>query len=743
MAAAAGGTGEDPVSNNGPIAPGQSSEGVSTDAAAAADINRESDGSGGRERAMSMAGASGGVKDKDRKIGHRRVNEDGEVSYKKVQSNQLTLSIQMGIRHAIGYQFKADERDLLMQDFMTVDTYMFPKTGTTGESPTPAHKFSDFKFQTYAPQAFRKFLNLFHIKKDDFMMSLCNEPLRELTNPGASGSMFFLTNDDEFIIKTVQHKEAEFLQKLLPGYYINLMQNPKTLLPKFFGMFNYQFNHKNIRLIVMNNLLPSAIKMHLKFDLKGSTYKRKASKRERAKSSPTFKDLDFRDELLPDGLSLEPVTYNALMVTIQRDCRVLESFRIMDYSLLVGIHNLDLAAKDNEESTVSSSAWARVQKRVQKTKLVAHSTAMEAIQAEHHSEPIDEEEHLPPGGIPARNHKGERLLLYLGVIDILQSYRLFKRAEHTLKAIIADGDSVSVHNPGFYAKRFLDFVAETVFKKIPSPLKHSPSRKTGRGEVSLKRASTSGQQQQQRMASDGQVDIQQAERQTTEGTEVAAAVIETDPEDATKATSVVVNSSQEETKEGDFFSRGSAKPDVVPGDYDAAEAAYYTAASSISNTATTSHHYQNRSSSVSATASVRSMSDHNTAATHSPGMARKKMPINKQHAALRQQSVSESSTCGGVGIGGTVGSSADSLHHHQGQATRDGTPSRLSIGSGWASTPGHTWATEGTPSYTPSSLSRDSSLSVGGGSSHLHHHHPSAGQSSFDDVCDETLQVEI
>ena len=40
MAAAAGGTGEDPVSNNGPIAPGQSSEGVSTDAAAAADINR-------------------------------------------------------------------------------------------------------------------------------------------------------------------------------------------------------------------------------------------------------------------------------------------------------------------------------------------------------------------------------------------------------------------------------------------------------------------------------------------------------------------------------------------------------------------------------------------------------------------------------------------------------------------------------------------------------------------------------
>jgi hypothetical protein len=29
-------------------------------------------------------------------------------------------------------------------------------------------------------------------------------------------------------------------------------------------------------------------------------------------------------------------------------------------------------------------------------------------------------------------------------------------------------DSVSVHNPSFYAHRFLDFMADKVFKKIPS-----------------------------------------------------------------------------------------------------------------------------------------------------------------------------------------------------------------------------------------------------------------------------------
>ena len=76
----------------------------------------------------------------------------------------------------------------------------------------------------------------------------------------------------------------------------------------------------------MNNLLPRAIPLHLKFDLKGSTYKRLASTRERAKLVPTCKDLDFRQDL-PEGLLLEPEHYNALCKTIQRDCLVRERER--------------------------------------------------------------------------------------------------------------------------------------------------------------------------------------------------------------------------------------------------------------------------------------------------------------------------------------------------------------------------------------------------------------------------------
>lgn len=92
----------------------------------------------------------------------------------------------------------------------------------------------------------------------------------------------------------------------------------------------------------------SVVDCSFRYDLKGSTYKRKASKAEKEKDSPTFKDLDFLEHH-PEGLYLEPDTFHAMIKTIQRDCRVLESFKIMDYSLLVGIHNLD-EGKDTDEA---------------------------------------------------------------------------------------------------------------------------------------------------------------------------------------------------------------------------------------------------------------------------------------------------------------------------------------------------------------------------------------------------------
>ncbi|GFR63759.1 phosphatidylinositol 4-phosphate 5-kinase type-1 gamma [Elysia marginata] len=353
-------------------------------------------------------------------------------------TSELMAAIQLGIGQSVGGLSSKPERDMLMQDFGVVEVVFFPGEGS---NLTPAHHYSDFRFKTYAPVAFRYFRHLFGIQPDDFMLSLCDEHLKELSNPGASGSIFYLTYDDEFIIKTVQHKEAEFLQKLLPGYFLNISQNKRTLLPKFYGLYCYQ---------------------------------------------------------------------------------VLESFKIMDYSLLMGIYNLDLANKEKQEAQtmedehspnqeqgytpnpdMSSQGHSGLQRgKSFKTRIGQYSTPMESIQGNRElTEDLDEDEDVPsdyengtpcPGGIPARNAKGERLLIYLGIIDILQSFRLKKRLEHTVKSMVIDGDTISVHRPSYYAQRFLQFHATRVFKKAQpasTALKHSPSKK--RSQVKTRSAPSS------------------------------------------------------------------------------------------------------------------------------------------------------------------------------------------------------------------------------------------------------------
>ncbi|XP_072317667.1 phosphatidylinositol 4-phosphate 5-kinase type-1 alpha-like isoform X2 [Eucyclogobius newberryi] len=438
-----------------------------------------------------LPGSSATTQSMKKTIGHRGVETTtGETTYKKTTSSALKGAIQLGITHTVGSLSQKAERDVLMQDFVVVESIFFPSEGS---NLTPAHHYSDFRFKTYAPIAFRYFRELFGIRPDDYLYSLCNEPLIELSNPGASGSLFYVSSDDEFIIKTVQHKEAEFLQKLLPGYFMNINQNKRTLLPKFYGLYCVQAGGKNIRIVVMNNLLPRIIPMHLKYDLKGSTYKRRVSPKEREKAVPTYKDLDFIQDL-PDGLLMEAENYNALSKTIQRDCLLLQSFKIMDYSLLMGIHNMDQANRERDrgysaDSGGSEGAVTPDQRRPQIQKSL-YCTAMESIQGEARGKgALDSEDHM--GGIPARTSKGERLLIYIGIIDILQSYRFIKKLEHSWKALVHDGDTVSVHRPGFYAERFQQFMCNTVFRKIP--LKSSPSKKSRSGGQSvLRRAPTLG-----------------------------------------------------------------------------------------------------------------------------------------------------------------------------------------------------------------------------------------------------------
>lgn len=51
---------------------------------------------------------------------------------------------------------------------------------------------------------------MFRIDVADYMLSICgSDALRELSSPGKSGSVFFLSQDDRFMIKTLRKSEAK------------------------------------------------------------------------------------------------------------------------------------------------------------------------------------------------------------------------------------------------------------------------------------------------------------------------------------------------------------------------------------------------------------------------------------------------------------------------------------------------------------------------------------------------------
>ena len=78
--------------------------------------------------------------------------------------------------------------------------------------------------------------------------------------------------------------------------------------------------------------------------------------------------------------------------------------------------------------------------------------------------------------------------------DVLQSYRFIKKMEHFWKSLIHDGDTVSVHRPGFYAKRFQAFLNDKVFRKAEPPVQE-PRKGTSFRRGNLRRTLSKEQDQ--------------------------------------------------------------------------------------------------------------------------------------------------------------------------------------------------------------------------------------------------------
>ncbi|XP_058006070.1 phosphatidylinositol 4-phosphate 5-kinase 1 isoform X2 [Hevea brasiliensis] len=379
------------------------------------------------------------------------VKKPGQTISKGHKNYDLMLNLQLGIRYSVG---KHDSmiRELRQCDFDPKEKYWtrFPPEGSKS---TPPHQSVDFKWKDYCPMVFRHLRELFAIDPADYMVAICgNDALREFSSPGKSGSFFYLTQDDRFMIKTVKKSEVKVLIRMLPSYYQHVCQYKNSLVTKFFGVHCV----KSVG------------------GQKGSSYGRATDKAEgQIDETTTLKDLD-----LNFIFRLERSWYQELIRQIYRDCEFLEAEGIMDYSLLIGLHFRDEVKmplkvlyfeKRNmcQDKTsmrgyhlLPDMDWV-MEGRGPFIRLGANMPARAVCVPR-----IELDQYAGGGGINSTPSQvvGEifEVVLYFGIIDILQDYDISKKLEHAYKSLQVDATSISAVDPKLYSKRFRDFI-HTIF----------------------------------------------------------------------------------------------------------------------------------------------------------------------------------------------------------------------------------------------------------------------------------------
>ncbi|KAL2514321.1 Phosphatidylinositol 4-phosphate 5-kinase 9 [Forsythia ovata] len=425
----------------------------------------------------------------------REIKRPGEQIIKGHRSYDLMLSLQLGIRYTVGKITPIQRREVRATDFgLPASFWMnFPKEGS---QLTPRHQSEDFKWKDYCPMVFRNLREMFKIDAADYMMSICgNDALRELSSPGKSGSVFFLSQDDRFMIKTLRKSEVKVLLRMLPDYHRHVRTYENTLITKFFGLHRIKEGGQKFRFVVMGNVFCTELRIHRRFDLKGSSLGRSAAKVE-IDENTILKDLD-----LNYCFYLEPSWQDSLLQQIEIDSKFLEAQHIMDYSLLLGVHyrapqhlrshmsysqhispdGLGIVAEESIEDDISPQGLVLVPRGDDDDNSVVTGPHIRGSRLRASSATGDEEvDLLLPGtarlkiqlgvNMPARAehipgkddthifHQVYDVVLYLGIIDILQEYNISKKIEHAYKSFQFDSVSISVVDPTFYSQRFLEFI---------------------------------------------------------------------------------------------------------------------------------------------------------------------------------------------------------------------------------------------------------------------------------------------
>ncbi|XP_077169219.1 phosphatidylinositol 5-phosphate 4-kinase type-2 beta [Paroedura picta] len=379
---------------------------------------------------------------------------------KLFRASEPLLSVLMwGVNHTINELSNVPVPVMLMPDDfkayskIKVDNHLFNKENLP----------SRFKFKEYCPLVFRNLRERFGIDDQDYQNSVTRSAPVYSDSHGRCGVRFLTTYDRRFVIKAVSSEDVAEIHNILKKYHQFIVEcHGNTLLPQFLGMYRLTVDGVETYMVVTRNVFSHRLNVHRKYDLKGSTVAREASDKEKAKDLPTFKDNDFLNE--GQKLHVGEECKKNFLEKLKRDVEFLAQLKIMDYSLLVGIHDVDRAEQEEMEVEERAEDEECENDGVGGNPMGSYGTPPDSP-----GNLLNFPRFFGPGEFDAsvdvyamKSHESapKKEVYFMAIIDILTPYDAKKKAAHAAKTVKhGAGAEISTVNPEQYSKRFNEFMS--------------------------------------------------------------------------------------------------------------------------------------------------------------------------------------------------------------------------------------------------------------------------------------------
>ena len=302
---------------------------------------------------------------------------------------------------------------------------------------------------------------------------------------GKSGSFFISTDDSKYLIKTLKVEEFDLIKNnFLYKYCKYLTNNPKSLLSRLYGMYNLNVNQgkDNILIIVMRNVIGDfQDNVMAKFDLKGSSFKRKSKFDMEKLDEKTMKDNNF-DEI-EHKIFLGKESVDKLRLICKKDSEFLRDMELMDYSLfLVKISVSKEEAKDifgnniiDDQTAASNQILfeAKLDENLNISNIEKSSDDLVRNYSVRGQGKIHDIKYYKPYLYPSIK---QGTAYILSIIDYLQLFNFCKYVEYKLKTKFRKNGKrrISCVDPQTYSDRFINYIIDiTDLDKILNVKKNS------------------------------------------------------------------------------------------------------------------------------------------------------------------------------------------------------------------------------------------------------------------------------